>query len=112
MKYLRNLLAQSEIRVAEYYIERGAYVAAVNRGRYVLENFQGSVAVPDGLAIMVEAYKMMDMEDLAAKTLKVLVTNYPEHRSLDKNGNFKKTVNEAGGKTRNWLRTLTLGLFG
>ena len=112
MKYLRNLLAQSEIRVAEYYIERGAYVAAVNRGRYVLENFQGSVAVPDGLAIMVEAYKMMDMEDLAAKTLKVLVSNYPEHGSLDKNGNFKKTVNKGGGKTRNWLRTLTLGVFG
>ena len=68
--------------------------------------------MPDGLAIMVEAYKMMDMEDLAAKTLKVLVTNYPEHRSLDKNGNFKKTVYKGGGKKRNWLRTLTLGLFG
>ena len=95
MKYLRNLLAQSEIRVAEYYIERGAYIAAVNRGRYVLENFQGSVAVPDGLAIMVEAYKLMDMEDLAAKTLKVLVANYPEHGSIDEDGNFKKQLTRA-----------------
>ena len=25
---------------------------------------------------------------------------------------FKKTVNKSGGKTRNWLRTLTFGLFG
>ena len=112
MKYLRNLLAQSEIRVAEYYMERGAYIAAVNRGRYVLENFQGSVAVPDSLAIMVEAYKIMDMEDLASKTLKVLVSNYPEHSSLDKNGNFKKTINKSGERTRNWIRTLTFGLFG
>ena len=55
---------------------------------------------------------MMDMEDLAAKTLKVLVANYPKHESLDKKGNFKKTVNKSGGRTRNWIRTLTLGLFG
>jgi len=112
MKYLRNLLAESEIRVAEYYIERGAYIAAANRGRYVFENFQGSVAVPDALAIMVQAYGLLEMKELADKTLRVLVANYPEHESLDKNGVFKRTGNNKNIRSRNWLRTITLGLFG
>ncbi len=39
MIYLRNLLASYEIHVADYYLTRQAYVAAANRGRYVVENF-------------------------------------------------------------------------
>ncbi len=111
MKYLRNLLAQSEIHVARYYITRGAYVAAANRGRYVFENFQGSVAVPDALAVMVEAYLLLDMDDLADQTLDVLAANYPTHNSLDKNGNFRNSQT-VKSKERGWLNLLTFGLFG
>lgn len=111
MKYLRNLLAASEINVARYYIKRGAYVAAVNRGRYVFENFQGSVAVPDALAIMIEGYQLLDMEELASQTLLVLSTNYPDHESLDSNGNFKKTE-RVRNKDRGWLNMISFGLLG
>lgn len=45
MVYLRNLLAANEIHVADYYLRRQAYVAAANRGRYVVENFQGTPTV-------------------------------------------------------------------
>ncbi|MFT7220403.1 MAG: outer membrane protein assembly factor BamD [Candidatus Azotimanducaceae bacterium] len=111
MKYLRNLLAMSEIHVGRYYIQRGAYVAAANRGRYVFENFQGSVAVPDALAIMVEAYQLLEMNELAAQALNVLVSNYPDHKSLDINGNFKKTQS-IKNKGRGWLNAITFGLLG
>jgi len=111
MKYLRNLLAMSEIHVGRYYIQRGAYVAAANRGRYVFENFQGSIAVPDALAIMVEAYQLLDMEELATQTLNVLVSNYPDHKSLDKDGNFKETQ-LIKNKGRGWLNAVTFGLLG
>ena len=50
MVHLRNLLARHEIVVANYYFRRGAYMAAANRGRYVVENFQQTPAVADGLA--------------------------------------------------------------
>lgn len=110
MKYLRNLLAQSEIHVAKYYIRRGAYVAAANRGRYVFENFQGSVAVPDALAIMVEAYALLEMTELAQQALEVLAANYPNHHSLDEEGKFIRS--EAISEERNWLNILTFGLFG
>ena len=111
MKYLRNLLATAEIHVARYYIKRSAYVAAANRGRYVFENFQGSVAVPDALAIMVEAYQLLEMNDLAEQALLVLNSNYPEHKSLDDKGNFKKKKGFRG-KGRGWLNVVSFGLLG
>ena len=111
MKYLRNLLAAAEVNVARYYIKRGAYVAAANRGRWVFENYQGAPSVPDALAIMVEAYKLLDMDDQADQALTVLNSNYPNHESLDENGNFRKTktIKEA---ERGWLNIITFGLIG
>ena len=111
MKYLRNLLAAAEIHVARYYIRRGAYVAAANRGRYVFENFQEAAAVPDALAIMVEAYQLLEMNDLAEKALLVLNSNYPEHESLDKQGNFRQSKS-VQGSGRGWLNIVTFGLLG
>ena len=49
MTYLRNLLAQHEINTAHYYMRRGAYVAAANRARYVVENYQRAPAMPEAL---------------------------------------------------------------
>jgi outer membrane protein assembly factor BamD len=85
---LRNRLARAEIHVANYYFTRGAYLAAATRGRYVVENFQQSPAVPDGLAVMSQAYYMLEMQELADNSVKVLAANYPEHPSLDQNGQF------------------------
>jgi outer membrane protein assembly factor BamD len=83
MVYLRNLLASYDVNVAHYYLKREANVAAANRGRYVVENFQQTPAVADGLAIMVEAYQRMAMPELAETSLEVLRANYPEHPSLE-----------------------------
>ena len=88
MIYLRNLLATYEIHVGTYYLERRAYVAALNRGRYVVENFQGSPLVSDGMAIMIEAYLRMGLDDLAGTSLALLKQNFPDHPSLDDNSNF------------------------
>jgi|TARA_B110000503_G_scaffold22602_1_gene35060 outer membrane protein assembly factor BamD len=85
---LRNQLARAEIHVANYYFSRSAYLAAANRGQYVVENFQQSPAVPDGLAVMAQAYYLLQMQDLADNAVKILAANYPEHPSLDENGSF------------------------
>ena len=111
MKYLRNLLAAAEINVARYYIKRGAYVAAANRGRYVFENFQGALAVPDALAVMVEAYQLLQMQDLADQALLVLSSNYPEHESLDQDGNFRRSKTVKATE-RSWINIITFGLMG
>jgi len=108
MVYLRNLLAANEVHVADYYLRRQAYVAAANRGRYVVENFQGTPAVGDGLAVMTEAYLRLSLDDLAGSSLETLKLNYPEHPSL-KDGQFVPREEEADN--RGWLSRATLGLI-
>lgn len=82
MTELRNTLARHELVVADYYMRRGSYLAAANRGKYVLENYQRSTAIPDALALMVRAYRLMGTEDLANDALRVLELNHPEHPAL------------------------------
>ncbi|MDH5185400.1 MAG: outer membrane protein assembly factor BamD, partial [Gammaproteobacteria bacterium] len=80
--HLRNRLAKYEIFVAQYYLKRDANVAALNRGKYVLENYQQTPAIADALVIMVKAYRKMDMPDLADDTFRVLSLNAPGHPEL------------------------------
>ncbi|MDG9922187.1 MULTISPECIES: outer membrane protein assembly factor BamD [unclassified Pseudomonas] len=108
MVYLRNLLAAYEIHAGRYYLTRQAYVAAANRGRYVVENFQETPAVGDGLALMVEAYQRLELNDLAATSLETLKLNYPDHPTLV-DGQFVPLEEEADN--RSWLAKATLGLI-
>ncbi|MEZ5584819.1 MAG: outer membrane protein assembly factor BamD, partial [Candidatus Competibacteraceae bacterium] len=77
MVFLHNNLAAYEVNVADYYMRRGAYVAAANRAKYVLENYARTEAVPDALAVMTHAYVKLGLQDLAADSLRVLRANYP-----------------------------------
>jgi len=110
MVHLRNLLARHEILVANYYFRRGAYMAATNRGRYVVENFQRTPAVADGLAVMAQGYILLGLDDLAQDTIDILALNYPDHPNIDKNGKFK-SVYTLDGLQRNWINKATFGLF-
>ena len=73
---LRNNLAIYEIHVGRYYMKREAYVAAAERMVYVIENYQGTPAVPLALKIMEAAYKKLAMNDLAADAARVYALNY------------------------------------
>jgi outer membrane protein assembly factor BamD len=77
--YLRNRLAQHEVNVAHYYMKRSAYLAAANRGKYVIENYPRTPAMPEALLVMAKAYKIMGLNTLSADALRVLKLNYPGH---------------------------------
>ncbi len=78
MKYLVNALAASEVSVARYYYKRGAYVAAANRGKYVLEHYQQSPALEEALAVMTRSYEQLGLNDLRDDALRVLKLNFPK----------------------------------
>ncbi len=109
--FLRNLIARSEINVANYYFERGAFLAATNRGRYVIENFEGSPAVPDGLAVMAQGYTLLGYEKEADNAIKILRENYPEHPALNSKGELKRR-NILSGTQRSLLNRISFGLLG
>jgi outer membrane protein assembly factor BamD len=110
MVHLRNLLARHEINIANYYLKRGAYLAATNRGRYVVENFEKTPAVADGLAVMAQGYILLGLNDLAENSIKVLALNYPDYPALDKNGQFQ-SVYTLDGLQRSWINKASFGLF-
>jgi outer membrane protein assembly factor BamD len=80
MSYLVNTLAEHEMHVARYYMKRGAYVAAVNRCKYVIETYPQTPAVEQALVVQISAYDLLGIEDLKADALRVLKTNYPDNR--------------------------------
>jgi outer membrane protein assembly factor BamD len=82
MVYLRNLLARYEMNVGLYYLRRGAYVAAANRGKYLIENYPQSEFQNDALALMAVSYKAVGQESLAADARVVLEKNQPDHPYL------------------------------
>lgn len=109
MVYLKNLLADYEVHVAEFYIERQAYLSAMNRAKYVMENFQGAPAVPRALEIMVEMYLRMGLNDLADASLEILTLNYPDSPQLTPEGNF---IVNTQITDPSFLYSVTFGLLG
>ena len=102
MIYLRNLLAEHEIYVADFYMKRGAYLAAIGRAKYVIENLPNTPQTPFALSILIEAYEILEYEELRKTSLEILNANYP---IFDFQGN--ESVKE-----RSWANILTLGLIG
>lgn len=78
MVYLRNAMARHELKVAEYYVKRGAWVAAANRCQYLLEKYDRADSMPDALALLALAYEKLGAETAKQETLAVLRSNFPE----------------------------------
>ena len=110
MVHMRNMLARNEIHVANYYFRRGAYMAALNRGKYVVEHMQQTPSVADGLAIMGQAYLLLGLNDLAEDSIAVLCENYPDHPNITSGCEFDSVYN-MDGLQRSWINQATLGLF-
>lgn len=78
MVFLRNELAEYEMNIADFYIRRGAYIAAANRAKYVLKNYQGAATVPLALKTMIKAYRELGLTELADDAYRILRQNYPD----------------------------------
>ena len=95
--YLRNNLAKGEVHIAQYYMERGAYLAAARRAGSVVQTYQRTPAVRDALLIMIEAYTKLNMPELADDARRVLTANLeqgnlvPEYTDTDEGTWFERT---------------------
>lgn len=101
MIFLKNRLATYEVHVARYYMKRGAFVAAANRGRYVIENLKETPAIPDALAVMYQSYHELGMTKLADNAKSVLQNNFPDY-----------PIRTYQQENKTLLETATFGLMG
>lgn len=79
MTFLLDKMARRELYVARYYMKQGAYLAAANRGKYLLENYPNSPRVENALEVMVESYDQMGLVEMKNDTITVLKLNYPDN---------------------------------
>lgn len=90
MVYLNDRMASYELGVAQYYMKRHAFVAAANRAQKIVLNYQKTSAVADALAIQVEAYELLELQQESQQALELLTLNFPDHEQLQ-NGEFKSS---------------------
>ena len=76
---LKNILARHEFYVALYYTSNGSHIAAINRSKYIIENYPNSHSIADGLHLMAYNYDAIDAEELARDARTILYASYPNY---------------------------------
>ncbi|MCK5817658.1 MAG: outer membrane protein assembly factor BamD [Psychromonas sp.] len=76
--FIKNNLARYEISIAQWYMKRQAYIAAINRAKIVLNNYPDTKSVETALEIMIKAYGVLDLKEPGANAMAVLKLNYPK----------------------------------
>ncbi|MBX9635426.1 MAG: outer membrane protein assembly factor BamD [Magnetospirillum sp.] len=103
----RDHLAGKEMTIGRYYQKRSQWLAALNRYKLVVENYQTTTHVAEALHRMVEIYLTLGLDEEAKRTAAVLGHNFPgsdwyeDTFSLVKSG--KPATEAAKGEKSGWL---------
>ena len=92
MRYLTNSLALYEVKVARYYFNRGAYVAAVNRAQVAITTYPRTPANEEALDLLVQSYDKLELPLLRDDAQRVLKQTFPQSRFVN------------GGSDKPWWR--------
>mgnify|MGYP001246543351 FL=1 len=84
LRYIKNQIARNELYIAEYYDKRSANIAAIERVKFMLENYGGTPSSEEGLVILVKNYNDLKLYDLAYDSARVLKKNFPDYRIIKK----------------------------
>lgn len=80
IKIARDILAASEMEVGRYYLKRHNYLAAINRFRVVITNYQTTPQVEEALMRVAEAYMALGVKGEAQTATAVLGYNFPDSK--------------------------------
>jgi outer membrane protein assembly factor BamD len=114
IRIAEDVLAASEMSVGRYYEKRGNYVAAINRYKVVVSEYQTTAHVEEALYRLVETNMALGITTEAQATAAVLGHNYPnsewyEHaHALLKSGGLSPQAS-SGSWISNALKALTPG---
>lgn len=75
MAYLKNRVAEHELKIAQYYMKRDAYVAVVNRVEDLIRLHPESKAAFDALPLMQKSFEAMGIQDSAQKVAAMIEAN-------------------------------------
>ena len=107
MQFIGEELAESEMNVARYNIERKAWVAAIQRSRWVLEYYPQVPQTPEAIATIAYGYDQLGDTATANQYKELLQANYPGLLKNNGEVNLRAARNEAS-----IVNKLTLGIVG
>ena len=76
---LRNLLSRHELFIAIFYYKQEAFIASINRCKYIIEKFPNTPSVPASLHLIAQNYDMINAPKLAEDARRVLKSSYPKY---------------------------------
>ena len=82
--YLRNMIAKNELAAADYYYSINAYVGAIRRANYVIENIPNSSENYRALKILENCYEALGYSELL-EDIRVININYPNQENENTN---------------------------
>ena len=101
LNLINDILAAKEMYVGRYYFERKKWIAAINRFKYVIDDYETTIYVQEALHRLVEIYYILGLENEAKKYANLLGYNYQSsewyevsYSVFDKNYENKKVKKE------------------
>lgn len=99
-----DILASKEMYVARYYVDRKKWIAAINRFKEVIDNYETTIYVEEALHRLVEIYYIIGLENEAQKYANLLGYNYQSsqwyensYRVFNKNYEIKSIEKDKNG---------------
>mgnify|MGYP001446782746 CR=1 FL=1 len=98
-----NQLAAKEMSIARYYIKNEKWIAAINRLRIVVEDYDNTIFIEEALFRLVEIYYKIGLEDEAKAVAVLLGYNYNSSEWYERsykilNKNYSKPIIEKKDK--------------
>ncbi len=107
LELIEDILAAKEIYIARHYIKKEKWIAAINRLKIIITEYDTTVYVEEALHRLVEVHYIIGLEDLAQKYAKTLGYNYQSsewyeqsYKIFNKEYEFKKVKKENKRKNK------------
>ncbi len=107
MQFIGQELAEAEMNAARFNIKRKAWVAALERGQWVVEHYPNTPQIPEALATIAYSYQKLGDQTSANQYIDLLKLNYPHLIKANGEVNLRAARSE-----ESWLNRTTLGVFG
>ena len=94
---INDILAAKEMYVGRYYVDKKKWIAAINRFKFVIDNYDTTIYVEEAIHRLVEIYYILGLEDESKKYANLLGYNYQssqwyENSYIVFNKNYKKNI--------------------
>ena len=103
MDYINDILAAKEMYIGRYYFDKKKWIAAINRFRTVIDEYETTIYTEEALYRLVEVYYTLGLKKEAEKYANLLGYNYQSSKWYEKsysifNENYKKNNREKQNK--------------